>query len=630
MNTAMNTVTLPRKTVVSAVVTRRFNRFPELAFTAAVGVFLCAVANAMSRATESPSPLIYWAGVLVIALPIFYRLTGQDLSARDRLALVCLLGLSLYAVKLVRDAPIFTFSDEFIHAWNSNQISHHHHLFHASPVLEISRWYPGLEGATSALRGLTGLNAFAAGAIVVGAARLLMSSAMFVAFWRVSRSDRIAGIGAALFACNFNYLFWSAQYSYESLALPLLMLVILAVTELDLGPRAARTAWRVLAGIAIAAIVITHHITSYATAGILVAISAASSFRHRIRNGANPWPLAALAVGLTILWLFVVASATVGYLSPVIGGAVKATIDTAAGEGPSRGLFQGTNSVIGPTPVIARAISLLAVLILFAALPFGLRNVWRRYRAQPMAVIFAIASVAFFGALAMRLAPASWETGNRASEFLFIGLAFVVACVGLERWRPPSFPLLGRVLMVGAFAIVLTGGAISGWPWDMQLSPPARAKAADGGGTISSPPLAMAEWAAEQVQGGRFGAMTADSRLLLDPGEKTALTDYAANIVEIIPATELQPWALPLLREDNIRYVVADQRLVAEDGIRGYFFETPGSPRDTPLSPKVITKFEGLPGVAKIYDNGRIAVFDLDAPVVTETPATATTKAVSR
>jgi hypothetical protein len=622
MNTAMNTVTLERKPVVSAVVTRRFNRFPELAFTAAVGVFLCAVANAMSRATESPSPLIYWAGVLLIALPIFYRLTGQDLSARDRLALVCLLGLSLYAVKLVRDAPIFTFSDEFIHAWNSNQISHHHHLFHASPVLEISRWYPGLEGATSALRGLTGLDAYAAGAIVVGAARLLMSSAMFVAFWRVSRSDRIAGIGAALFAANFNYLFWSAQYSYESLALPLLMLVILAVIELDLGPRAARTAWRVLAAVAIAAIVVTHHITSYATAAILIAISAATSFKHRVQSGPNPWPLAALAIGLTILWLFVVASATVGYLSPVIGGAIEATINTAAGEGPSRGIFQNTNSVIGPTPTIARAISLLAIVILFAGLPFGLRNVWRRYRAQPIAVIFAIAAVGFFGALAMRLAPASWETGNRASEFLFIGLAFVIACVGLERWRPPSFPLLGRLLMVGAFAIVLTGGAISGWPWDMQLSPPARAKAAEGGATISSPPLALAEWAAEQVQGGRFGAMTADSRLLLDPGDKTALTDYAANLIEILPATELQPWALPVLREHNVRYVVADRRQVAEDGIRGYFFDTPGSPRNALLPPTVIAKFEGRPGVAKIYDNGTMVVFDLDAPVVPETTAT--------
>ena len=41
-------------------------------------------------------------------------------------------------------------------------------------------------------------------------------------------------------------------------------------------------------------------------------------------------------------------------------------------------------------------------------------------------MIFVVAALAFFGALALRFAPAAWETGNRAGEFFFIGLAFVV------------------------------------------------------------------------------------------------------------------------------------------------------------------------------------------------------------
>jgi hypothetical protein len=439
-----------------------------------------------------------------------------------------------------------------------------------------------------------------------------MTSAMFVLFWRVSRSSRIAGIGTAVFTGNFNYLFWSAQYSYESLALPLLMMVLLAVVEIELAPRAARGAWRLLAAIGIGAIVITHHVTSYATVGILALLSATSAMVNRTRRAApNPWPIALLALGLTVLWLFIVASATVGYLTPVLGDALKASLHTAAGEAPARQLFQGETSTVGPTPLIARAIALLAVVLLVVGLPFGLRKFWRNYRRQPVAWLFAVGAIGFFGALALRLAPEAWETGNRASEFLFIGLAFILGCVGLEAWRPRFAPWLGRILMAVAMAVVFVGGAITGWPWDSQLSLPVRAHAADGG-TIYSPPLAMARWAKDRVPGGVFGALSADARLLLEPGRKAAFSDFSADITEIIPDPELPSYAVPLMREHGIRYVVADQRVIANDGTRGYYFSLRDSPRNALLPRSAVTKFEAAPGVSRIYDNGSIVIFDLD------------------
>jgi hypothetical protein len=608
----METVIAPGASGLPINRSARLGWLAPIVFLAGVGLVLCSIANAASRATEAPSPLIYWAGILVIALPIFYRLTSQDASPWERLALVCLLGLSLYGVKLVRDAPLFSFSDELIHAYSSNQVSQHHHLFNHNPILEISRYYPGLEGATSSLRSLTGLSSFGAGAIVIGAARLTMSSAMFVLFWRVSRSARIAGIGTAIFTGNFNYLFWSAQYSYESLALPLLMMVLLAAVEVELAPRLARGAWRLLAAIGVAAIVVTHHVTSYAVIAILALLSAAGAVVNRTRRGVpNPWPLALLAILLTTGWLFVVASATVGYLSPVLGDALTATLHTAAGEAPARQLFQGETSTVGPTPLPARALALLAIILLFAGLPFGLRTCWRRYRQQPVAWIFALAAIGFFGALALRLAPEAWETGNRASEFLFVGLAFTLGCAGLEAWRPRFLPWLGRALMAVAMAVVLVGGAITGWPWDSQLALPVRAHAADGG-TIYSPPLAMARWANERVPGGVFAALTADARLLLDPGRKVVLSDFTADVTEIIPDPELLSWEVPLMRQHGIRYVVADQRVIANDGIRGYYFSLRDSPRNALLPRSAVTKFEGAQGVSRIYDNGSIVVFDLD------------------
>lgn len=587
------------------------HRFAIIAFATAMGLLACSIANTLARGGGAPPTLLYWAGIILIAVPIFCRLTSEDASPRERLLLVCLLGLGLYGVKLVRDAPFFTLADEFLHAYNSNQISHYHHLFHANPILEASRYYPGLESATSALRTLTGLSSYAAGAIIVGTARLTEMSAMFVLFWRVSRSGRIAGIGVAVFTANFNFLFWSAQFSYQSLAFPLLLLALLAIVELEVGPRVARGAWRALVALVIAAVVFTHHITSYALDMTLVVISILAAKVRQVPKPPNPWPLALLAVALTTIWLVFVASSTVEYLTPTITNAISATFHTAAGEAPARNVFQGATSTVGPTPALARGIALLAVVLLVAGLPFGLRTLWRRYRTQPVALFFGLSAIAFFGALALRLSPAAWETGNRASQFLYIGLAFVLGCVGLERWRPREAPWLGRALATGALAVLLVGGAIAGWPWDSQLSGPARVES-QAGPTISSPPVAMAEWAKENGPDGNYAAQTVDSRLLLEPGDKAVFSDFIANIVETISEPVLFPYQIALLREQHIRYIVVDLREVASDGTRGYYFSEPGSRRNVWVPLSTATKFEKIPGLTRLYDSGSIIVYGLE------------------
>lgn len=585
---------------------------PLLFFSAGLGLLLCSVANTLSRAALAPSPLIYWAGILIIALPIFHRLSSEEASTRERLGLVCLLGLALYSVKVIHDAPLFTFSDELVHAFNANQIASHHHLFHANPLLPVTPYYPGLEGATSALASITGLSSYGAGIVLVGAARLVLMGSLFLLFARVGGSARTAGLAAALYTANFNFLFWGAQFSYESLALPLLLLTMMAFAEREVTPKASLKAWTAPIVLAIAAVSITHHLTSYALAGALVAISLAYWYVHRRWRSPNPWPFALVTLAVAAVWLLVVAGSTVGYLSPVLSGAVKAIVNTATGESPPRALFHNSSgATIEATPVSARAISFLAVALLTAGLPFGLWRVWKRYRSQPFALVFGVAAVGFFGTLALRLTPPAWETGNRASEFLFVGLAFVLATTGLETWRPRAGPWLGRALLTGCLGVLLVGGALSGWPWDAQLSQPLRISAE--GKTIVSPPLGLAEWAREEVPGGRFAAPSADARLLLVPGGDIAMSGESPDIEDILSEGALANWELPLLREHQLRYVVTDGRALSEDVLRGYFFSTKESvAQEEPPQKDAVTKFSHIPGATRIYTNGDIAVFDLE------------------
>jgi hypothetical protein len=582
---------------------------PAIALATGIGLLLVAIANALSRSTVGDPIWIYWAGILLIAAPVFYRLTAREATPGERLALVLLLGLSLYGVKVFRDAPIFTFSDEFPHAFNANQIADQHHLFHANSLLKVTPYYPGLEGATSALMAITGVSAYTAGVLVVGAARIALVGALFVLFRRTSGSARTAGLAAAIYACTFNFLFWTAQYSYESLALPLLLVIMMALAEREAAPREALRAWAAPVVLAMAAVLVTHHLTSYALVGVFAAIALAYWYVKRSWRPPNPWRFAVLAAVLAAGWLLIVASSTIGYLSPVLSGALDSIVSTFSGESPPRELFGGSDSAVGHTPFVARAVALLAIAILLVGLPFGLREVWRRHRRQPFVLVFAVAAVAFFGTLALRLTPPAWETGNRLSEFLFVGLAFVLAYAAfalLRRW--PARQRLMRGLLAGTISLVLIGDAISGWPWDSQLARPMEVSAS--GRTIVSPPLAMAEWAKHDVTRGRFAAPTADANLLLTEAEKKVLAGPYPNVEEILEDPDLAAWQLPLLRRHELRYVVTDLRPAGSDGIRGYYFSTRGSGEGR-LSRAVAGKFSRVPGAARIYANGPIAVFDL-------------------
>ncbi len=599
---------VPRPVDSGRAETWRPSAFATAALCAGVGLVICSIANALSRETVASPQLLYWAGVALISLPIIFRLCLEAPSTRERFALVGLLAVSLYTVKVIRDPFLFTFPDEPIHAFNANQIVQTHHLFDGNAILPITSNFPGLGSATSALMSLTGMSSFVTGTILIGVARLTFALALFLLFRRVSGSDRIAGLGVAVYAGNSNFLSWGSQYAYESLSLPLLVVVLAALAEREIAPFSSERSWAAPIVLGIAAIVVTHHLTSYALVGLLVVLAVVVQLTLSPRP--NPWPFALFALVASLGWLFVVASSTVDYLSPVLLEAFKDTIRTASGEVAPRTLFHSSSgSVVAETPLLARAISLAAVGLLGAGFLAGIRPTWRQRYQEPMTVLFCIGAVGFFGALALRFAPAAWETGNRAGEFFFIGLAFVVTTGAVLLLRPGGRLRTRRILLVAAVGVALVGGAIAGWPWDSQLARPLRITA--DGRVIESESLELAHWASLHPPDGALASFNSDSRLLLSVGGAEAKSDAADGIERILEARRFQSWMLPKLREIGVRYVVADRRIAGDDNVRGYFFSEPGSEVDSLLPKAATRKFARLP-VGRIYDSGHIVVYDLE------------------
>jgi hypothetical protein len=411
---------------------------------------------------------------------------------------------------------------------------------------------------------------------------------------------------------NPNFLLLNAQFSYEPLALPLLVVVLAGLAERRGRQPSPGRAWAIPIALGTSAVVITHHVTSYALVLTLAGLTLLHHGLRRRTQSPSPLPFALLAAALTVAWLFVVASVTIGYLSPVLGRAFAASLHTLSGASTPRQLFHGGPGSLG-TPVGEKLVALASIALLAVGLPFGLRRVWRRYRADPFPLLLCAAAIGFFVTLALRLAPNAWETADRASEFMFIGLAFVLAHVRLDGLAARRAPWLGRVVLTGCFGIVFVGGAISGWPSSARLSQPFRVAAA--GRVIEPQPVALSNWTAAHVAGGRFIAGDADARLLVNQGRVTALSGPYPNYDGILMTPTLEWWQLPLLRRARVRYVAADRRRRSMDQVVGYFFSVrpPGGPRDA-LFPAADTEKLGHAPAARIFDSGNIVVYDLGTP----------------
>jgi 4-amino-4-deoxy-L-arabinose transferase-like glycosyltransferase len=584
--------------------------FPLLATSAAFGLLLIVIADARSRSTASSSQVLFWFGLGVLFVPIVVRLASAAPKRVERLSLVLLLGFTLYLTKVMHDPFGFTFADELAHAPNANAILSTHQLFHANSVLPVTPYYPGLESITAALASMAGISSFGAGLIVIGAARVVMMLGLFLLFERLSGSARVAGLAAAIYTANANFVFFSAQFSYESLALPLLVMVIFCVIE----ARDARsgTAWSTAALLGTAAIVVTHHMTSYALIGALGALCIATAAVRRTGFSATPWRFALFAVAASLAWLTFVASATLGYLTPVLTNAFVSTIRTVSHESAPRTLFAPSQGA-QPAPLLERGTAIASILIMAAIFPFGLRALWRRHRTEPLALVFALAGAAFFGTVVLRLVPDAWETANRSSEFLFLGLSFVLALAGLDRWRPTAVPWLGACLTAVSLSVVFAGGLISGWEPDLRLSQPYRIEAA--GHVIGPEGRQLARWFDTRLgPGQRIAASDGDGRSLATYAAAYAVSGVYPDIVDILKTTSLPAWQVSLLNDNRLRYVAVDRRLRSFDTLGGYFFAVDtGSPRSDELLPLgVVRKFEGA-GADRIYDSGDIVVFDLGA-----------------
>ena len=611
-----------------ATALNRLGAAPLLVLTSSVGLLLVALGNNAARDSASGADVLFWGGLIVIYAPIAFRLLTSSASRTECLALTLILGAALFGVKVLYNPVEFVLHDEFGTVRQTQDLMLTGQLFTDNPIVSGYAGFPSLSMFTAALVELTGMRVFVAAQIVIGLARLALMLGVFLLLERIMFSARAAAVGVVLYACNPSFLYFDSQFAYESLVLCVAAALLLVTLRWTGNPTRVRPGdvrpLVVGMGILAATVVVTHHMTSYAMAGFLGLwtllvvffvprgpVARRHMWRRRVLGPGLPWAMVTL--GAVAWFAFVAGDVTTDELGDVIKEALESVGNVLTGESSGKTLFQSGEQ---SNSTLAKLVAIGAILPMLVIIPIGL---WKtRPSVEPNQLWRALAIVAAFYpvTLFLRLTAAGTETSQRASEFVFLGLAFVAAVLVVAPHIPGKrkigiastvgLTLLGTIIFLGGF--IVGESPATRQPGPFLVAGESR--------SISQQGRAAAAFAGTQLpRDSRFISDRPNANLFGSYGglERVTGTVNGRRVTRVFFSPRYDVIDQAIVSDNEIDYIVVDRRLSDGTPVNGFYFEASEPQANTyeePIDEGALTKFKNVTGMSRIFDNGAIAIYD--------------------
>src|SRR5690349_10341590 len=590
-----------------------FSRIPVSVITlsAAIGVLVSSMGYADGRAgagSGSGSGIaLYWLGQVLILLPIAGRLISRrQMSNGSTIALIVVLTIAEYLLKVNYSPLGFGFNDEFLHWRGTTNMLESGKLFELNYGLPIGTHYPGIEEVTSALISATGLSVFEAGLVVAGAAHLLYILFLYMAFCVAIRSHRIAGIAILLYYAAPALTSFNSMFVYETLALAFFGMCIVAGlrSAIEKSP-SDRTRWFIVAVLSIFATVITHHVTSYMLTAFLILVAIASRVTGSRNTAARFGILATISALSVIGWIAFIARDTISYFSPTVVGMVASLKNLT--NGGSSGASSTSSSPFGNL-----ALAIVGLLLITVLIAVGAWQAWRRHRRHPwimgMAIGGTLGWIAFLG---IRLGTADGqELAGRAATYIYIPVCVLAALALTKLVNSSGGRRLGSAvtaLVVAAVTALVIDGLANGWPpyWE-RLPGPHQVAAFEA--SVDPQEVAISNWSLAELGPGW--------RIASDQGIYPVFIGYGGQdpLQQISWLYATDQWTTALRNQtlaQNVQYVETDTRLTKTLSPNGVYFPGDTTMPTKPLPLANLTKFNHVQGVARVYDDGTITFYDL-------------------
>jgi hypothetical protein len=573
------------------------------ACVSSAGLVVVAVAFAGARLEMTGAALLYWLGMAAIVAPVIGAAISVRTSRTQRLGLVLLLTLLLYFVKVLYRPLEFAFHDELQHLRTLLDMMVTGQLFTPNALLPISPFYPGLEIVTHALVATTGASPEAAGTIVAGASKLVLTLALFTIFERITDSSRLATVAVLVYATNPHFIFFNSMFAYATLALPLMMLALVWLHRWGRHAGTPRAhAYRVVTLLVLAALVVTHHITGLAALALLVAWILVATWLRTGRRYRLALTQATLFLLLAIVgWNLLPGVDTLGYLTTALAGALAGFTGAAGSPPPSPPLDRPQWEWLSGAATVGY-VSL--------AVPLGAWLWWRRTRLDPAGLVLtALASLFYVGVVA-RFLPGGSELAGRSWAYAYFGVALCIGSLLTLAFLRPRSGRRRPLAVALSLALLFVGSITLGYPahWG-RLPGPYLVAAFER--SVEAQGIAAATWAAELLgPHHRIATDFTNGTLMGSYGNQ----DPVRGVHPIFFSPTVAEPERRLLLDYGVEFVLVDMRLCRGLPRIGYYVVStePGAYRyETPLPCEALAKFEHDPGFARRYDGGAIRIYDV-------------------
>jgi len=594
---------------------REWGWFPAISFIGSVCLLAVAWGFNEARRDTPYHELIFWLGMLPFYTVIAWRLVSPAPSRRERLALVLLAGIGLYLVKVMHSPIYFTFYDELLHYRTAVNIIETGHQFRIHPLLPVSPLYPGLENIAVALVNLSGLDIFHAGIITILVARTVFVLGLFLFYEKTSQSPRLAGIATIIYAANPHFIFFDAQFSYESLALLFMVMVLLGIQLRMYHHKAKPLGASLLVIFGICTTLVTHHVTSYFLLMCLALWSTITFFfTPKGQNRTVLFGTTALAAVAILSWMMYVATITIDYLVPVLSGAVSDLFKVLVRDETGRQLFsaQGENALRLWEQMIVYGTALSILL----GLMVGAIIIWRGHRNRPAYLFLGILGLVYPATQLLRFSEKGPEIASRIGPFMFLGIAFVIGVSVTEHYHASSHRAWVKQVGIALFLMLMFwGNFLVSFPrW--ALLPGTYMSAADTR-SVEAQSMATAQWVRDYVgEEKRLAADRINGLLMVAYGQQYQVTGSwnSINVPGIFLDVPFTEEAYHTLCEGQIEYLVVDNRFTTHTPMLGFYYEIAENeqPYQEPLDPAVLEKFRGQEAFSLIYDGGNLIIYQVD------------------
>ena len=552
---------------------------------------------------------LWYLGFVLIIAPYAALLLVTGRTAHQRLGAALALTLVVYASWLLSNPVMSTRYDENLHVTTLVGLVDKAEFFQLNSLLPVSPHFPGLELATAGVHWLTGLPLIACQILVVVSARVTFVTALFLLASRIGRSTTAGGFVVLLYAASTQFYFFNAQFSYQTVAISMVMASFYLLIRAFDSPLQRPWTLLVTAQMCLAALAITHHLTSWITLASLWALALlfwASGERRRLRL---TLVTAEIATAVVAAWTAVIAPLLIDYLRPIFQEA-SSQLSTLLEGGTVRDVGTASDGSAAPQwEVVVMAASVLLWCLLL--LPAG----WRAWRGGTIGATRAryfplLVALAFPVLQASRLSPSAGEIADRASTFVFMAMALVVgAWLAASRDRVRPFVVPGAVILV-------LGGTIIGSGPDWQRVPGPYLAGAEQR-SIDATTVSVAQWSGRYLpDGSNVAADLALARFLPNFVDVTAVTDPADfdSVTPMFISESMDQFSLELILRNEVDFVAVDTRLVGQTQRSGCFFEgcTGYGDAAATVTPAMVSKFEDQPGFVLVLD-GAVRIYDVRA-----------------